>query len=139
MIFKPYECDFGIKRNGVNYDFTHVMSLQIEDSKMQRLTRGANAKNLAGLVYQEGITEPERWTASIRDMSTEVKAMLDEVFKNGERVDVYCIRRADGSSKMAKQAVLCQKPQQLLVDESPDSMNVALLFESFDTSETFKS
>lgn len=138
MIFKPYECDFGFKYNGTAYDFPHVMSLQIEDSKMQRLTRGANARNLAGLVYQEGITEPERWTVSIRDMSTDVKALLDTIFKDGGRVEVYCVRRADGSSKIAKQAVLCQKPQQLLVDESPDSMNVALLFESFDTSETFK-
>jgi len=45
----------------------------------------------------------------------------------------------DGSSKMAKNSVLCQQPQQLVLDESPDSMNVSLSFESFDLTETMKS
>jgi hypothetical protein len=42
MIFKMYDCDFGIKLNGVTYDFEHVQDLQIEDPENTRLTRGSN-------------------------------------------------------------------------------------------------
>ena len=138
MIFRMYECEFGFKYNGIDYTFTNVMSLQIEDNEMTRLTRGANGKNVSGLIYKEGITEPKRWTVTIRDMTPEIKALLDTVYKDQERVDVYCISETTGSSKIAKNAILSQVPQQLLVDESPDSMNVALMFETFDSGEVFK-
>jgi hypothetical protein len=138
MIFRMYECEFGFKYNGIDYSFTNVMSLQIEDNEVTRLTRGANGKNVSGLIYKEGITEPKRWTVTIRDMTPEIKALLDTVYKDQERVDVYCISEATGSSKIAKNAILSQLPQQLLVDESPDSMNVALMFETFDSGEVFK-
>ncbi len=139
MTFKIYDSDFGIKVNGVNYDFTHVVDLQIEDPEMTRLVRGANARNKIGLDYKEGTKEPKRWSVTILGMSPELKAVLDQVFDSRERVDVYCISRVDGSSKMAKNAVLTQMPQQLSLDDSPDSLNVALVFESFDLSEVHKS
>jgi hypothetical protein len=139
MIFKIYDSDFGFKYNGVNYDFTHVVDLQIEDPEMTRLVRGSNASNKLGLVYREGTKEPKRWTVTIMGMSPELKAVLDSVFEARERLDVYCISRIDGSSKIAKNAILSQLPQQLSLDESPESMNVALTFESFDTNEVHKS
>lgn len=138
MIFKIYDCDFGIKYNGVNYDFTHVQDMVIEDPENTKLVRGANAGNKLGLVYKEGIKEPKRITVTIMGMSIELKAVLDQAFENGDRLDAYCIQRSDGSSKMAKNAVLCQQPQQLSIDESAESMNVALAFESFDLSEVHK-
>ncbi len=138
MIFKIYNSDFGIKLNGVNYDFTHVQSLTIEDPENNKLMRGANAGNKLGLVYKEGIKDPKRITVTILAMSIELKDVLDAAYTNQTRLDVYAIDRADGSSKMAKNAILCQAPQQLTVDENPDSMNVALVFESFDLSEVHK-
>lgn len=139
MIFKIYDCDFGIKLNGVNYEFTHVQNLTIEDPENTRLVRGANAANRVGLVYKEGIKEPKRITVTITDMSVELKAVLDQAYQDQSRLDVYAISRSDGSSKMAKNAVLSQQPQQLSLDETPDSLNVALAFESFDLSEVHKS
>lgn len=138
MRFKPYECDFGFKYNGVTYDFADVDSLQIEDPEMTKLTRGANGKNVVGLVYKEGIKEPKRWTVNLLDTSLEIKALLDSIYSDGGRVDVFCISRADGSSKIAKNAILCQKPQQLLVDETAESLNIALVFETFDSGEVYK-
>lgn len=138
MRFKPYECDFGIKYNGVTYDFTDVDSLQIEDAEMTRLTRGANGKNKMGLKYKEGVKEPKKWTVTILDTSLEIKTLLDKIYSAGDRLDVFCVSRLDGSSKIAKNAVLCQQPQQLLVDETPDSMNMALMFETFDAGEVYK-
>lgn len=139
MIFKLYECDFGIKLNGVNYDFTHVQSLQIDDPETTKLVRGANAGNKVGLAYKEGIKDPKKITVTILGMSPELKAVLDSAYADQTRLDVYAISRTDGSSKMAKNAVLSQQPQQLAMDENPDSMHVALAFESFDLVETHKS
>jgi hypothetical protein len=138
VIFKIYDCDFGIKINGVSYEFTHVQNLAIEDPENTKLIRGANAGNKLGLVYKEGIKEPKRIAVTITDMSIELKGVLDTAYEEKTRLDVYCISRSDGSSKMAKNAVLSQVPQQLNLDENPDSLNVSLAFESFDLSEVHK-
>lgn len=139
MMFKLYNCDFGIKYNGVSYDFEHVAELQIEDPERNRLTRGANAKNKIGLAYKDGLKDPKRWTIPILNMSAALKAVLDEVFETQSRVECYAIDRTDGSSKMAKNALLSNRPQQLTLDESAESMNVSLEFETFDSSENHKS
>jgi hypothetical protein len=139
MIFKMYDCDFGVKINGINYDFEHVQDLQIEDPEMTRLTRGANAGNKTGLIYREGTKEPKKMTVTILGMSLALKTVLDAAYENQTRVDAYCINRNDGSSKMAKNSILSTQPQQLTIDDSAESMNVALIFESFDLSEVHKS
>lgn len=139
MIFKLYNCDFGIKVNGVSYDFEHVAELQIEDPERNNLTRGANAKNKIGLAYKDGLKEPKRWTLPILNMSESLKGVLDTCFDKQTRLEVYCIDRTDGSSKMAKNAILANRPQQLTLDESAESMNVSLEFVTFDSSENHKS
>lgn len=139
MIFKIYNCDFGVKVNGVSYEFEHVAELAIESSVRNRLTRGANATNKIGLVYKDGLKEPDRWTIPILNMSAELKGVLDAAYENQTRVDVYAIDRTDGSSKMAKNAVMSNKPQQLQLDDTAESMNVSLEFETFDSSEVHKS
>ena len=138
MIFKIYNCDFGFKLNGVDYNFSHVAELQIESARKNRLTRGANGTNKVGITYTEGMQEPDRWTIPIIEMSIELKAVLDSAFKNQTRLEPYCIDRTDGSSKMMRNAILCNKPQQLAVSESVESLQVSLEFESFDTDEVHK-
>jgi hypothetical protein len=72
-------------------------------------------------------------------MSAALKAVLDDCFENQTRCDVYAIDRTDGSSKMAKNALLSNRPQQLALDDTAESMNVSLEFETFDSSENHKS
>jgi hypothetical protein len=139
MIFKLYNCDFGVKIGGVDYEFEHVAELQIEDPERNRLTRGANAKNRVGLAYKDGLKDPKRWTIPILNMSAALKSVLDSAYEDQTRLECYCIDRTDGSSKMAKNAVLSNKPQQLTLDETAESMNVSLEFETFDSSEVHKS
>jgi hypothetical protein len=139
MIFKLYDCDFGVTLNGVNYDFEHVDGLQIEDPERTRLTRGANAGNKVGLAYKEGIKEPKTITLTVLDIPVALHTLLKEAYTKKTRLDAYCVSRVDGSSKIAKNAILSQEPQQLSLDESAESMNVALVFESFDVSEVHKS
>ena len=139
MIFKIFNSDFGIKYNGGNYSFTHVASMTIEDPSNVKLVRGSNATNKEGLVFTEGLKDPFKITVTIIGMSAALKNVLDSAYSAKDRMDVYCIDRGDGSIKMAKNAVLCQKPQQLSIEESAESLNVVLIFESFDLEETHKS
>lgn len=139
MIFKLYDCDCGVKINGVSYDFEHVENVSSEDPRFTKLTRGANAKNKTGIAFTEGIKEPDRVSFTVIGLDAPLKAVLDSVHALKTRVEVYAVNRLDGSSKIWRQAVLSQKPQQLMIDESPDSMNVVLAFESFDMEEKHKS
>ena len=139
MIFKPYECDFGVTVNGQNYDFPHVVSFAVEDPETTNLVRGSNAGNKSGLVFKEGIKDPKTVTATIIGMDATIYGVLKGAYDAQTRVDCYCVNRVDGSSKIAKNAVLSQEPKQLNVDDSAESMNVALAFKSFDVSETHKS
>lgn len=139
MIFKIYDCDFGITLAGVNYDFDHVQGLQIEDPERTRLVRGGNANNKTGLVYKEGIKDAKTITVTIIGMPAELHTLLKHAYAERTRLDCYCISRVDGSSKIAKNAILSQEPKQLTVDDSAESMNTALVFESYDVSEVHKS
>jgi len=138
-IFKIYDCDFGFTYNGVNYDFTHVYDFTLENPARTRLIRGANASNKTGLIYKEGIKDAKILNVTIIGVEMSIHNLLKTIYKNKDRVDFYCISRADGSSKIGKNAILSQEPLQLSVNESADSMNMALVFESYDVEEVHKS
>lgn len=138
-VFKIYNCDFGVTLNGVNYNFEHVDKLTIEDPTKTRLTRGANASNKTGLIFHEGTKEAKTITVTILGMAADIFELLKAAHDEDTRMDVFAVSRADGSSKIAKNAVLCQEPKQLTIDDSAESMNVDLVFESFDMSEVHKS
>ncbi len=139
MIFKLYDCDVGLTIRGTNYDFLHVENVNVEDPERNRLIRGANAGNKIGLAYKEGNKEAKTITIPVLGMTKDMHNLLKEVFASQERIDVYCVARSDGSSKMAKNAILCQSPKQLTVDETAESLNTSLMFESFDIDEIHKS
>lgn len=139
MIFKLYDCDFGVTVNGVNYDFTHVEDLTIEDPERTRLIRGANASDDIGIDYKEGIKEAKVVTVTVIGLPLELHNLLVDAYENKTRLDCYCISRVDGSSKIAKNAILSQLPVQTNLNDSPESMNVALVFESFKIAEKHKS
>lgn len=138
MIFKMYDCDFGVTLNGVNYLFTHVEDLQIDDPETTKLIRGSNAANKTGLVYREGLKEAKKVTLTVIGMTADVHNLLKQAYIDQTRMDCYCISRVDGSSKITKNAILSQSPKQMKMDDSAESMNTALMFESFDVDETHK-
>ena len=138
-IFKIYDCDFGFTYNGVNYDFDHVDEMTLENPERTRLIRGANASNKTGLIYREGIKDAKTLTLTIIGITVDIHNLLKQIYSNRDRLDFYCISRVDGSSKIGKNAILSQEPLQLTVSESADSMNMALVFESYDVEEVHKS
>ena len=139
MIFKLYDCDFGLTVRGVNYDFTDIDSVTIEDPEAVELTRGANANNTEGLAYATGTKEPKTITLVIPAINTELLVLLQDAYSKKERIESYCVSRSDGSSKMIKKAILSQKPQQLTLDETSESMNVSIILKSFDVKDNHKS
>lgn len=136
--FKIYECDFGLTLDGVNYDFEHVINLTIENPERTRLVRGANAGNKVGLVYMEGIRDAKTVTLTVIGMPTALHNRLKQAYADQTRMDCYCVQRNVGSTKIAKNSVLSQEPVQLSIDDSADSMNTSLVFESYDISEVHK-
>jgi hypothetical protein len=139
MNFKMYDCVFVLTVNGVNYQFVHVNSVGVEPSERKRLSRGANAGNKTGFVYREGVREADVVTVTLPDVSAALYNVLVEAYNDEERVDFSAVSQRDGSSKAAKDAIISQKPQQLTMDESPESADVALILESFDVDEVRKS
>ena len=137
-VFMMSDCDFGFTLDGVNYDFTHVQGLQIEDPERTRLIRGANAGNKLGLIYKEGTKEAKTITLTVLGMPVDVHNLLKGAYNDRKRLDCYCVSRVDGSSKIAKNAVLVQSPKQLSMDDSAESLDTALIFESFDIDEVHK-
>lgn len=139
MVFKLYDCDIGFTIDGVNYEFEHVDSVTIEDPVRNRLTRGANAGNKTGLAYIEGVKEAKTVTVSVIEVPLALHDILTAAFENQTRMDFFAVSRLDGSSKLAKKAVLSQRPQQLTLDDTPESLNTELVLESFDVTEVKKS
>lgn len=139
MALKLYDCDVGITVNGVNYDFEHVDEVTVEDPERNRLIRGANAKDKIGLDYKEGLKEAKTFSLTPIALSKELHDVLQQCFDNRTRLDVYCVSRSDGSSMTAKNAILSQEPRQSTLNDSPESLNSPLAFESFDVKTTRKS
>jgi chemotaxis regulatin CheY-phosphate phosphatase CheZ len=139
MRFKIYNCDIGFKYNGVSYDLDHVDSVVEENPQMNNITRGANGSNKVGLVFKEGIKEPITYSFTAVGISQEIKALLDTIYDDQERVEFYVIDRTDGSSKIGRNAILKNKPRQLSLDETAESMNVEIIWASFDVEEVHKS
>ncbi len=139
MIFKLYNCDCGFTLNEISYNFPHVENVQYEDPETVRLVRGANAGDKEGLVYKEGLKEAKKITFTVLGLPKALHELLKTAYANQTRLDAFVISRDDGSSKIAKSAILSQEPKQLNLDDSAESMNTALLFESFDVTELHKS
>jgi hypothetical protein len=134
-----YDCDFSLTIRGVTYTFTEVENLQIDDPERTKLIRGSNAGNKTGLAYKEGLKEPKTITLTVIGIPAELHTLLKDVYDKKERLDCNCISRVDGSAKIAKNAIMAQSPKQLNLDDTAESMNTALIFESFDVSEVHKS
>ena len=138
-IFKLYECDVGFVVDGTKYEFPNVNQVVFEDNERNRLTRGASATDEIGLTYRDGIKDPKRILPDVLEMNADLYALFVSLFVNQTRFEFYCISRKDGSSKMGKNCILSNRPQQLNLDETADSLAVSLEVETFKIEEVHKS
>lgn len=138
MVFRLQDCDFGVTVNGINYNFEHVDSMSLEDPENTRLTRGANAGNKIGIVYKEGTKEAKKLTVTLPGMDPDLFNILKDCHANETRLDCFCVNRKSGAQKIFKNSILSQEPRQVTVDDSVESLNVVLIFESYDATEVRK-
>ena len=136
--FKIYNCDLGLKYNDTNYAFDNVDSVTVEDPENTKIVRGANGSSKTGLVYTEGVKEPKRLTTTLIGVSTSMFNLLKTIYESKARIEVFCVDRLTGSSRIAKNAILSQLPRQMTIDETAESMNVDITVETFDLSENHK-
>lgn len=137
-MFKLYECDVGLKINGVAYNFANVVEVQIEDPERTRVTRGANATDKVGLTYKDGLTDPKRVTVPILGMDLALQQVMLNAYENDTRMEFYAISRRNGAAKGLRNAVLSNRPQQLVMDQTAESLQVSIELESFDSFEDIR-
>ena len=138
MIFRLDNCDFGFSYNGQNYDFEHCDGMTIEDSQAHSLTRGLNAKNKVGIMIAEGLSEPDKITIPIMNVSSSVIGLLNKIRSDQERIDAYVIDRKTGDSRFIKSAIISKRVRQLVISEGRDDLNIELCLESFDVDDKLK-
>jgi hypothetical protein len=136
-IFKISDCDVGFSVNGVNYDLEYDSCL-LDDPQRKSLVRGANASNLTGLVFTEGMKNPKVMTIQAFNVSAAIFALAKGLYDAETRVEAYAIDRKTGSSRTMRKALLTKPPRQLSIAEGPDSLNVEFIFESFELIEKHK-
>jgi hypothetical protein len=136
LVINDSDCGFTI--NGVNYTFSHVDSVAIENPEKAHIVRGANSASKTGLQYKEGSTSPKILTFTMKDISSEFFTLLSGVFAASSRLDAWVIDRATGSHKTAKNSILQSEPRQLNISEGEDNLKVEFIVETFDLVEQYK-
>jgi len=72
------------------------------------------------------------------DCSVAVYNLLENLFKNGTRINVWFIDNKTGGGYTFKQAVITDKPRQTQIAEGIDSLNFMLKVKSFDVVDKIK-
>lgn len=130
-MFKLYECDVGIKAEGITYQWKNISQVAFEDNERNRLTRGANATDEVGIAYKDGIKEAKRILPSILEMPSALHALFQRLFKDQVRFEFFCTSRKTGSSLFGKNCILSNRPMQLNLDETAESLEIAIEIETF--------
>lgn len=138
MGFSLYDCAFSFTLEGTKYDFVHVDSVNIDDPEETNLTRGANGGNTTGIVFKSGLKDPKVVSVALPDVPMDLHNVLKSAYKAQKRMD-FNIVASDGSTKIGRNSVLGQMPQQLTIDDSPESLNTVLIFRTFEIEEVKKS
>src|SRR5574344_2327987 len=108
-------CNFGFVYNGTRYEFEDIDSDIVDNPHETGLTRGMNAKNKSGLEYESNLDQPIIRTQIVKNIPIEIINLLGDIYKKKGRLDIFCIDRIDGTSRISKNAVLKKKPTQLNV------------------------
>jgi hypothetical protein len=120
------------------YEVPHYNSVEIESPERVRKVRGANAGDKIGITYKEGLTEATTITVTIVDCPAELHTALAQGFEDATPMKVECISESDSSQVVASDCVLSRAPHQLSIADGAESMNLELLFETFDVVTEYK-
>lgn len=123
--------------DGNVYEFLHFDSVGVDTTARTRITRGANAGDRLGVSYKEGLKEADTMTIVAVDVPADLHTQLKTWYDAATRLKIECVDSI-GSSVVAFDSVISREPHQLSIDESVESMNLELIFESFNITTTYK-
>ncbi len=121
----------GFSKNGTNYDFLHCDSVTVTKNARKHLTRGANSKNKVGLVYTENTKQADTIAFVVLDLPKSIRNILNEAYKNEERLDVYCVDDATGEAFDGQDCIITHFVMQEQLVEGEETYNITLTFETF--------
>jgi hypothetical protein len=133
--FQISDGDAGFTYEGVNYTFSDVDSIDYTFNRKNRLTRGANGQNKVGLVYKEGLKTADVAEFRITDCSIDIYNLLLTIFNESKRINAWFIDRTTGEGFTFKNAIVRDKPRQMSIGESAESLSFMFAVESFDVTE----
>lgn len=121
----------GFSKNGTNYDFLHCNSVNVTRNLRKHLTRGANSKDKKGLVYTENTRQANEVAFEVMDLPFAVAQILNQAFKDEERLDIYCVDDATGEAFDGQDCIINHFVMQEQLVEGEETYNITLTFETF--------
>lgn len=134
-LFQIWNCDGGFIYKDVKYTFDDIDGVTYTWSKLNHLTRGANATNKKGIISQEGGKTPDVAEMTVVDCSTAVYKLLLDIYENKERLTAFFIDRDTGEYFNFKDAIIRDKPRQTQATEDNTSHSFVFAVESFNVTE----
>lgn len=130
------KADVSFNYNGPRYDLTkYVDGVTIEDPETKHLTRGGSGKNKKGLSYGEGTKDPKKITIDFVGFPVAYLKLIRQIWEKEDRIDVSCIDRKTGDSRVFKEALVVNNIRQLTMKDGVEEANFQLLLETFDIDE----
>ena len=137
-MFRIDRCSFGITYKDKDYSLGHIDSWTAEDPNKKHLTRGANRVSTRGLIYSEGGKSPITITVSLVGVESQLANLLNDLFNKEERFNAFAIDGTTGDSAFANNCIVTGAVRQSTISEGEDSMNIEVVFETFDLDERLK-
>jgi len=138
MLYQISNGKAGFTLGSTNYELGDVDSIDYTYSRKNNLTRGASGENKVGIAVKEGLKDADMADIRVVDCSVAVYNLLENLFKNGTRINVWFIDNKTGGGYTFKQAVITDKPRQTQIAEGIDSLNFMLKVKSFDVVDKIK-
>ena len=138
MLYQISNGKAGFTLGSTNYELGDVDSIDYTYSRKNNLTRGASGENKVGIAVKEGLKDADMADIRVVDCSVAVYNLLENLFKNGTRINVWFIDNKTGGGYTFKQAVITDKPRQTQIAEGIDSLNFMLKVKSFDVIDKIK-
>jgi hypothetical protein len=86
----------------------------------------------------EGISEPDKITIPIMNVSSKIIELLNKIRNGQERIDAYVIDRKTGDNRFIKNAIISKRVRQLVISEGRDDLKIEVCLESFDVDDKLK-
>lgn len=130
--------EVAINLNGVNYILSGVHSIAFESMLTNNLVRGSDARDKQGIVVQDGTSEADSATLTIRNVSAQIFSMMENSWKNASRLTATFTDSKTGDRYVMRDSILTNRPLQKSISDGADQVNIEVVLKSFNLETKFK-